>query len=74
MQIETSEDLGRLVRAVRKRQGATQEELAGASGVGPRFIIELEKGKPRCELGKALLVLQMLGITLDANSPDLEAR
>jgi hypothetical protein len=40
--------------------------------VGPRFIIELEKGKPRCELGKALVVLQMLGITLNANSPDLE--
>lgn len=67
MRIDEMEDLGRLVRTVRKQQGLTQEALAGASGVGPRFIIELEKGKPRCEVGKVLLVLQMLGIGLIAD-------
>lgn len=70
MQIETTEDLGHLVRTTRKQQGLTQAALAGASGVGPRFIVELEKGKPRCEVGKVLLVLQMLGISLSADPPE----
>jgi y4mF family transcriptional regulator len=70
MRIETPEDLGRLVRSVRKRQGLTQEALAGASGVGPRFVGELEKGKPRCEVGKVLVVLQMLGVDLIAETPE----
>ena len=70
MQIATTEELGRLVRATRKAQGLSQEALAGASGVGPRFIIELEKGKPRCEIGKVLLVLQMLGISLSVVAPE----
>jgi y4mF family transcriptional regulator len=70
MEITTTEELGQLVRATRKQQGLSQEALAGASGVGPRFIVELEKGKPRCELGKVLLVLQMLGISLSLVPPD----
>ena len=70
MLISTTEDLGHLVRTTRKQQGLTQEALAGASGVGPRFIIELEKGKPRCEVGKVLLVLQMLGVNLSVDAPD----
>lgn len=69
MRITSPEELGRYVRATRKQQGLTQEALAGASGVGPRFIVELEKGKPRLELGKVLIVLQMLGISLSADSP-----
>lgn len=70
MQFTTTEELGRLVRATRKQQGLSQEALAGASGVGPRFIIELEKGKPTCEVGKVLLVLQMLGLSLNVVAPD----
>lgn len=73
MRIETPEDLGRLVRSVRKSQGLTQEALAGASGVGPRFVGELERGKARCEIGKVLLVLQMLGVDLLADPPDQPA-
>lgn len=70
MQISTTEDLGQLVRTTRKQQGLTQAALAGASGVGPRFIIDLERGKPRCEVGKVLLVLQMLGVSLSVATPD----
>jgi y4mF family transcriptional regulator len=69
MQITSTEELGQLVRAARKQQGLSQEALAGASGVGPRFIVELEKGKQRCELGKVLLVLQMLGVSLNLIVP-----
>ncbi len=43
MQIENSKDIGQLIKAVRKKLGATQKDLALTSGVGLRFIIELEK-------------------------------
>jgi hypothetical protein len=42
----------------------TQKELALTSGTGLRFIIELEKGKETCQIGKVLTVLQTLGIRL----------
>ncbi len=44
----------------------TQIELAAASGVGERFIRELENGKPTCQLDKALRIARMLGIRLEA--------
>ncbi len=47
----------------------TQTELSGASDTGLRFIVDLEKGKPTCELEKALLVAAMLGIRLEAKLP-----
>ena len=39
--------LGHLVRRVRKQAGLRQDELAGAAGVGIRFIVDLESGKTR---------------------------
>ena len=39
------------------------------SGTGLRFIIELEKGKPTCQLSKVLTVLNTLGITITLTSP-----
>ena len=47
----------------------TQVDLAAASGVGERFIRELENGKPTCQLDKALRIAQMLGIRLEARVP-----
>ena len=72
MRITTTKDLGDLVRRVRRAQGLTQPELAGACGTGVRFIVDLEKGKPTCELEKALRVVAMLGITLEAHSAELD--
>lgn len=62
MQISSAGDLGAQIRKVRKDQGLTQADLAGASGVGVRFVIDLEAGKPTCELDKALKVVRMLGL------------
>jgi len=56
------DDIGRLVRAHRKSQSATQAEFASLCGVGVRFISDLENGKPTTELGKVLHVLQSLGL------------
>lgn len=61
-------ELGRLIRRERKRQGLTQIMLAGLAGVGPRLIIEIEKGKESAEIGKVLRVLATLGIDVVAKS------
>lgn len=69
----TTTDIGKLVRDTRKALGASQHDLALTSGTGQRFISELENGKATCQLGKALVVLQTLGIKLQLKSPvDLE--
>jgi y4mF family transcriptional regulator len=62
-------DIGNLIRETRKNLGVTQKELALTSGTGLRFIIDLEKGKETCEIGKALTVLQTLGIKLTLTPP-----
>ncbi len=65
----TPEHIGQLVKQTRKRLGVTQKDLALTSGTGLRFIIELEKGKPTCQIGKALTVLHTLGIRLELTPP-----
>jgi y4mF family transcriptional regulator len=65
----TPEQVGGLVRSARKSMSVTQKNLAMTSGTGLRFIIDLEKGKPTCQLGKVLTVLHTLGITITLKSP-----
>lgn len=62
-------DIGEAVKSARKSMSVTQKDLALTSGTGLRFIVDLEKGKPTCELGKVLTVLQTLGITITLVSP-----
>ncbi|MGD9944502.1 MAG: type II toxin-antitoxin system Y4mF family antitoxin [Burkholderiaceae bacterium] len=62
--IPSGRELGTLIRQERKAQRLTQEQLAALTGVGPRFIRELEAGKESCQLGRALLVLSALGLRL----------
>lgn len=57
-------EIGRLVRKTRKKLGVTQRNLALTSGTGLRFIIELEQGKPTCQLEKVLTVLRTLGLKI----------
>ena len=56
--------LGALIRTTRKAQKLTQEQLAAQSGVGIRFVRELEAGKEGCQIGKAFQVLAMLGLEM----------
>ncbi len=65
----TTVQIGALIRKTRKSLGVTQRDLALTSGTGLRFVIDLEKGKETCEIGKALTVLQTLGIKLMLNPP-----
>jgi len=65
----TPESIGQIIRSTRKKMKITQKELAFTSGTGLRFLVDLEKGKPTCQLGKALMVMQTLGLTLDITAP-----
>lgn len=63
-----SKSLGLLIRKERKAQGLTQEQLAGLTGVGVRFVRELEAGKESCQLGRALQVIAALGLSVSVHS------
>jgi len=65
----TVQEVGKIVRASRKRLGVTQKDLALTSGTGLRFVIDLEKGKETCQIGKVLTVLQTLGIQIALTAP-----
>ena len=65
----TPHDIGQIVRETRRAQGLRQDQLAGAAGVGVRFLVELEAGKPTARIGKALAVLATLGCTLRIEPP-----
>ncbi len=68
-QVKSSMDIGALVRSTRKEQNLRQDELAGVAGVGLRFIVDLEAGKPTVQLAKVLQVLRTLGCSVEIVSP-----
>ena len=62
--IDSPATLGQALRRTRKQLGLTQPQLALASGVGVRFIVDLEAGKPTIQLGRTLQVIDALGTEL----------
>ena len=54
---------GSLIRSRRRALNMRQHELALATSVGRRFLIELEAGKHSCQLGRSLMVAHALGVT-----------
>ena len=68
--ITSPQFLGTALRATRKRLGLTQADLALAAGVGLRFIVELERGKPTVRLEQVLRVVDALGGSLSLTGLD----
>lgn len=64
MKVRTSAEIGKAVRERRKSIGMTQASVAGLSGVGIRFLSELENGKPTLEIDKVLKVVSVMGFDL----------
>jgi y4mF family transcriptional regulator len=62
--------LGRVVRETRRALGLTQPGLALSAGVGVRFLVDIEKGKPTAQIGKVMQVLAALGIEMQLSPPD----
>lgn len=65
------EELGEAVQTARRSLGVTQRQLALAAGTGLRFVIDLERGKPTCQLGKTLAILATLGVAVTLDSREL---
>lgn len=66
--VTDSKSLGNLIRKERRAQDLTQEQLAGLTGVGVRFVRELEAGKESCQIGRALQVAAALGLRVSVVS------
>lgn len=62
--VSSTSELGGVVRAARKAQALSQEDLAGMTGTGRRFISELEQGKNTAQVGKVFQVLRSLGVAI----------
>ena len=64
MLLRTPNDLGSAIRDRRRRLNLDQDDLAKQIGVSRKWIIDVEKGKPRAEIGLVLRTLDALGLRL----------
>lgn len=65
MRIRTATDLGAFIRERRVKLGMDQSDLAEKAGTSRKWIVEVEQGKPRAEIGLVLRTLKTLGVSLD---------
>lgn len=54
--------IGEYIKTERKKLGLTQEEFALRSGLGLRFVRELEQGKETVRMDKVNQALSMFGM------------
>lgn len=60
--VESTEEIGSLIRLVRKEQGIKQVGAAGLFGSGNRFISEAENGKKTLQAQKLIDLMNMVGL------------
>ena len=58
--------LGLQVKELRRGAGLTQAQMARRTGVGLRFVRDLEQGKPSVRLDKVNQVLALFGCHVEA--------
>lgn len=68
MFIRTPADLGAIIRERRRELGLGQAELAERIGVSRQWVIGVERGRARAELGLVLRALDSLGVRLNTSS------
>ncbi|MCK5745979.1 MAG: helix-turn-helix transcriptional regulator [Oricola sp.] len=64
MQLRTAKHVGAAIRDWRKKRGLDQAELADKVGVSRRWIVQVEKGKPRAAQNLVLKTFDALGVSL----------
>lgn len=64
--VYSAQDLGRAIRARRKKLGYSQAELARFNQCSIRFISELERGKEGAGLGQAIRIMNSIGLDIAA--------
>lgn len=70
MAIRTPADLGAVIRDRRKQLELDQATLAKRIGVSRQWVIGIERGRARAELGLVLRALNALGLHLHAFLPN----
>jgi transcriptional regulator with XRE-family HTH domain len=68
--ITSVQDIGALMRRVRKESGLTQRDAAALCNVSLPFLNSLEQGKESAHLGKALAVCLRFGIEVCLTAPN----
>ena len=70
--LRTSEQLGAAIRLKRKEKGLTQSRLAELLGAERKWVINLERGNSKAEIGLVLRALEALNLRtflIDEGSP-----
>jgi HTH-type transcriptional regulator/antitoxin HipB len=62
--IRNAIDIGLVIRERRQKLGLDQEVLARRVKVSRQWIVEVEKGRPRAEVGLVLRTIDALGLTI----------
>jgi HTH-type transcriptional regulator / antitoxin HipB len=62
IRLRNPDQLGRTVRLRRQEKGLSQSALATQLGVGRKWVIHLESGNPKAELGLVLKALEALDL------------
>lgn len=70
MIIRNPRDLGLLIRDRRERKGLSQSALADLIGASRWWVIGVEKGKPKAEVGLVLQALTALDLIVDLHDPE----
>lgn len=68
--VKTAEDIGKIIREVRRNQGIRQDDLAAYVSSSHVFMRDVERGKPSVQLGRVLRALDELGIKVSLHIPD----
>jgi HTH-type transcriptional regulator/antitoxin HipB len=67
MRIRTPLEFGLVIREKRRQRKLSQAELARKVGVSRQWIVGVERGKSRSELGLVLQTLNVLDISLSVD-------
>jgi transcriptional regulator with XRE-family HTH domain len=70
MLIRTPADLGAIIRDRRRQLGLDQATLAKRIGASRQWVIAVERGRSRAEVGLVLRALDALRIRIDASTGD----
>ena len=64
MRIRNTKELGEAIKQTRKELGYTQSDISQRTGLSESFISDIENGKETAEIGKVLLLINLLGLNV----------
>jgi len=68
--LRNAEQLGMTIRLKRKEKGLSQNRLAELAGVERKWVLRLEAGNPKAEVGLVLKTFDVLGLRAHLSEED----